>query len=106
LENNCPAVSIMDVISVLMLACVHAVIANTSVLQFSVCLIYISVFNNDATNCLQPAVEKRIDELNSLQMALKAVKQQMDNALLHKEKNEEIMQRLKAETDKCKQSKS
>ncbi|KAK2177575.1 hypothetical protein NP493_591g02001 [Ridgeia piscesae] len=49
------------------------------------------------------AVEKRIDELNSLQMALKAVKQQMDNALLHKEKNEEIMQRLKAETDKCKQ---
>lgn len=49
------------------------------------------------------AVEKHIEELNSLQVALKAVKEQMDDALLHKEKNEELMQRLKAETDKYKQ---
>ncbi|KAI0211680.1 hypothetical protein LSAT2_003446 [Lamellibrachia satsuma] len=48
-------------------------------------------------------VGERIEELQSLQVALEAVQQQMDDALLQKEKNEELMLRLKTENKRYKQ---
>lgn len=54
--------------------------------------------------CIQPVVGERIEELQSLQVALEAVQQQMDDALLQKEKNEELMLRLKTENKRYKQS--
>ena len=65
-------------------------------------LIFIS--DDYSSVCIQPVVGERIEELQSLQVALETVQQQMDDALLQKEKNEELMLRLKTENKKYKQS--
>ena len=64
---------------------------------FEDCSSSVAIFN--------PVAGKRIEELHSLQMALQTVQQQMDHALLQKEKNGELMRRMRTDNEKHRQSK-